>query len=104
MRRQDRGLFIVLGLFGFFTIVLGLFLFMNRGKLDLNTRIVEVGHEYSDYYCNIEYFDLEKVTPDKVEQNRQKCTEAVSKLFGTEKAENVKIRYKQNWLQERMYG
>ena len=96
MKREERGLFILIWLLGIFTIGFGLFLFLNKDQLDSNTRIIEVGQEYSDYYCNIEYFDLEKVTPDKVAQNRQKCTEAVSKLFGTDKAENVMIRYKQH--------
>jgi len=94
MKIKDKGHFVVIGIFISAILALTIFLFLNIGKLDTNTRIIEVGQENSGNYCNIEYFDLEKITPETVEKNKQKCTEAVIKLFGKDKAEDVKIRYK----------
>ncbi len=96
MRKEDRGLVSVLVMGGLIIIGLGVFLFLNDNRIESNSRIVEVGQENSGCYCNIEYYDFDKVTPEAVEKNKQKCKEAAAKLFGDDKAENVLIRYKKH--------
>jgi len=96
VRKEDRGLVSVLTIGGLFIIGLGVFLFVNDNRIESNSRIVEVGQENSGCYCNIEYYDFDKVTPEAVEKNKQKCKDAAAKLFGAEKAENVLIRYKKH--------
>ncbi|WP_202109122.1 hypothetical protein [Succinivibrio dextrinosolvens] len=96
MRKNDKTLFAVLVVGGLMIIGLGVILFMNEDRIETNSRIVEVGQENSGCYCNIEYYDFDKVTPEAVEKNKQKCKEAAAKLFGADKAENVLIRYKKH--------
>lgn len=95
MKKDEKVLFGILGALGAVIVGLVVFLIVNGDELGSNTRIVEVGQENNGCYCNIEYFDFDKVTSEVVEKNKQKCTAAVTKLFGADKAEQVQIRYKQ---------
>ena len=96
MRNEHKGSLIVLVMLGIMIFGLGIYLILFVDKVESNTRVIEVGQDNSSYYCNIEYFDFENVTPEAVEKNRQKCAKAVAKLFGSDKADDVKIRYRQH--------
>lgn len=78
------------------TLFFILIVFSNKSDFAVKTHIVEVGEESTGYYCLIKYFDIEKLTPENSELNRQKCKETVAKIFGDDKAEHVFIRYKNN--------
>ena len=86
------GLFIVL----LVTLFSTLLVLQNNSDFAPKKQIVEVGEENTGYYCLMKYFDIDKLTPEKSELNRQKCKETVAKIFGDDKAEHVFIRYKDN--------
>lgn len=79
------------------TLFCTLSILLSKPDLALTTHIIEFGEENSGYYCLIKYFDIDKLTPENSELNRQKCKETVAKSFGADKSEHVFIRYKNKW-------
>lgn len=74
-------------------MLLGIVIIWGRLSED-NTKITEVTQENLGYYCNIEYKNLDDITPEIAQENKLKCNETAKKLFGSDNTEQVLIRYK----------